>query len=276
MTCAGWCSHAGIISSHACAVCLPPSSCDAVQAMIDVCADAGWLDSVLAVMSLTQGVMQAAWPDSQAVLGTLSPALAHPAALQSLRRAGCDLLPVLVDALANDRDATRRALETAVHSAHAAADAERDRRVPPAKVEADKVATILDRFPIIDVGVEWETIGTEVAQDRAGNAVPCALDSSNRAVIVTLSRQHHGSSTGAQHRTAPRAHAPHFPKVRTVSCPCALVCCPGGGVVGTGTWHGDDGTQTSRDAYLAMHQYHLVPSADPVHTPMKLSPDSSR
>mmetsp|Transcript_17115 Transcript_17115/g.51216 ORF Transcript_17115/g.51216 Transcript_17115/m.51216 type:complete len:344 (-) Transcript_17115:377-1408(-) len=161
-----------------------------LQAMVDVCAEAGWLNTAITIMRLVQGLLQARWPDESALL--MLPEMDRES-VGRLERAGWGALTDLLRALqGGSRDATLKKL----------------RQELGAKA-AEEVVAVAARLP--DVEVRWgrptPAAPTRQQLDEAedgGAEVEPAL-----AVSVTLHR--HSTGRGG---ASTRVYAPRFPKVK--------------------------------------------------------------
>ncbi|KAL4422681.1 hypothetical protein ABPG75_008878 [Micractinium tetrahymenae] len=165
-----------------------------LQSLVDISADAGWLDTALAAMALVQSLMQARWYDGSSLL-TL-PHLAEAGAAQ-LEAAGIAHLPQLLQALRSGGD-TRKAAVSAL-----------ERAVGPR--EARDVLAVCERLPV--GGVSWQP--AQLAQPRQGQGEDAAGSSGSAAASYTLEveLQRLAGKGGGRH-TPPRVYAPRFPKVK--------------------------------------------------------------
>lgn len=155
-----------------------------LQAIVDVCADAGWVDSTLAAMRMVQALVQARWYDADPLMQLPH---ATPAALASMHNAGFATLPQLVAEFRKNAAAVTRVFESAV-----------------GREGARAARAVLDRLPVIEVS-------TSVAQVPAAEAEGNAHATFSWALEVDLQRVHGKSARGG---AAPRVYAPSFPKIK--------------------------------------------------------------
>ncbi|KAK3240835.1 activating signal cointegrator 1 complex subunit [Cymbomonas tetramitiformis] len=153
-----------------------------IQALVDVCADAGWLGSTLNVMNLMQMCMQARWIDDPST--SILPHIDFQAA-RRLQQQGLGVLPQLVAAAASSPDKAQRALVSAGLTEHQAR-------------AAQAVAT---RLPLVHLDCHLQE-----AQEGGKE------EESELRVHVTMTR------TNAVGRTSKggiaHAYAPRFPKMK--------------------------------------------------------------
>ncbi|KDD76083.1 Sec63 Brl domain-containing protein, partial [Helicosporidium sp. ATCC 50920] len=165
-------------------------------AFVDVCADAGWLDACCTLVSLLQGLVQAAWPDASA-LATLAPgAFEEPRnalrpALSGLR-CSVDALPEFLERAVQDPGRAKALLQAAF-------------KKTPQDVEACLAA--VRRMP---------AIGVEAIPEKTGG---------EPALTVRLQRIRGPLKKGGG---APSAYAPFFPKIKDegwwILVGCAETC----------------------------------------------------
>ena len=149
-----------------------------LQAIIDVCAESGWLATCLHAMNLMQMVMQGRFitdPSCMSVPGVDEQKAA------SLSGSGYEALPQLVDACVNKEAAARKALTNA--------------GLKPRQV--DEAVNHCQRMPLIDIDAKLSKNGTEVEVN-----------------LRHASKSAGGGGKGGGRGSAPRAILPRYPKVK--------------------------------------------------------------
>lgn len=177
-----------------------------LQAMVDVAAEAGWLETALGTMSLVQSIMQARWPDDPgaALLPHLSPAHGGVLAKHGF--------PTLAAMAENPRaPALRSALEACVAG----------------RAEVDEILRIVERLPTM--ALEWSvqnrvqrtseaqeaaaaSARTQESEDASDPYASIRGGNSTWTIEVALARV--GAAGGAAGRGPPRVYAPKYPKVK--------------------------------------------------------------
>ncbi|GAB4820015.1 hypothetical protein N2152v2_007061 [Parachlorella kessleri] len=158
-----------------------------LQALVDISADAGWLDTALAAMALVQSFMQGRWYDDNSLL--MLPHLTLTA-LPALEAAGLGTLPQLLHAFYTQRQRAVAALEAAL-----------------GQREAQDVAAVCERLPLLDVRFQLPRLVAKPQTPADGEGQE---GSSSYSVEVELLRVHGKSSRQAP----PRVYAPRFPKIK--------------------------------------------------------------
>ena len=155
-----------------------------LQAMIDVCAESGWLGSTLRVVSLLQMCVQARW-DTDTSLLTL-PHLQH-AALYVFTNQGITSLPQLVTRVAAGYENLARMLRQEFD-----------------EPEIEDIWAVVTRLPIIQVRVE---VGGQRLDLASQQQQPVTVrQHSEVTVSVSLRRANRPGKEGL------KAHSPKFPK----------------------------------------------------------------
>ena len=151
-----------------------------LQAIIDVCAESGWLATCMHAMNLMQMVMQGRFISDPSVMSV--PGVDEQKAA-ALSRSGFDALPQLVDACLVREGAARKALSNA---------GLKNRQV-------DEAVKHCQRMPLIDVDAKLTKNGTEVEVKL-------------RRVAKSTSKS--AGKGGGGRGSAPRAILPKYPKVK--------------------------------------------------------------
>lgn len=149
-----------------------------IQAMVDVCADAGWLDTTLAAMRLVQGLMRGRWHDEDALMQL--PGVETGASVDQIKEiAGVESMMELLERHRSNASSVMSILEVVAGTRG-----------------AKEARSVLDRLPGMQLTIEQPTLHENGT---------CSIDVDIECV--------HGSGR-AKSAMPPRVYAPLFPKIK--------------------------------------------------------------
>ncbi|GIL81339.1 hypothetical protein Vretifemale_10405, partial [Volvox reticuliferus] len=188
-----------------------------LQAMIDMAAHGGWLDTALGVINLNQSVTQGRWIDDSSLLS-----LPHlgPEEIEALEEESFTCLPQLVEALAGT-DGTGAATAASGGSRRAAIEGLLCRLLGTSR--AREVVSVCDRLPVVALAVGRSPRllrvrrgagpggkDDDVEYEREGSGDSGGEEVEEWDVELELSRVRTTDKKGGR----PRVYAPRFPKVK--------------------------------------------------------------
>lgn len=187
-----------------------------LQAIVEMNAESGWLDSTLSAISLVQAISQGYWPDSNTLLQI--PNMDNHR-ICKLRSHGITSLKELLAVHQRNRLEKSRARRTNMDGSESLVLL---KSIFSKFSEAKEALSILDRLPVVDIKVpetrlrfsrkqdkNTKTSNSEEEEVRERDSKPRENDFWE--LNIELQRSH-GHLT--RENSAPRAYAPRFPKIK--------------------------------------------------------------